>query len=105
MKLLGNLHSRPATTALIPVLPKRQVVVDKVVDHTGTGHWFDGRVLFISNEEVVIVPTRCRATTIHSAASRMPRAARAGLPKKSRKGTEKRLRKVLVELIEHAKKD
>jgi hypothetical protein len=90
---------------LIPTLPKQQVLVDKVTDQKGTGSWYNGRVLFISNEEVVIVPTRCKAVNVYGAASRMPRAAKTGLPKKQRRGNDKRIHSVLVELIERARKD
>lgn len=108
MKLLGSKPARRPATAegtLIPLLPKRRVDADRVVDQKGTGAWFDGRVLFVSNEEVVVVPTRCRATNVFSAASRMPRAAKTGLPKKMRKGKDKRIHSVLVELIEYVRKD
>lgn len=105
MKLLGT----PTPTAsversVIKELPRKQITVDKVVDQTGKGIWFEGRVLFISNEEAVIVPTRVKATNLYGAASRMPRAAKAGLPKKSRKGKDKRLTKVLVEMVEYVKR-
>lgn len=106
MKLLGSKPPKKPVTAdgaLIVTLPRKQVEVEKVTDQTGTGHWFDGRVLFISDEEVVVVPTRCRASNIFGAASRMPRAAKPGLPKKMRKGKAKRIHSVLVELIEHAR--
>jgi hypothetical protein len=107
MKLLGaKPASRPVTAegSLITQLPKRQIHVDKVSSDAGTGAWFNGRVLFISNTEVVIVPTRCRATNLHGAVSRMPRVARAGLPKKTRRGNDKRLTKVVVEVVEYGHK-
>lgn len=107
MKLLGSLP--PATeikaedTSLIKQLPNKRIVTDKVKDDSGTGAWFNGRVLFISNNEVVEIPTMCRATNVYGAASRMPRAARPGLPKKMRKGTDKRIHTVLVEITERKK--
>jgi hypothetical protein len=109
MRLLGT--QPPATelkaeeTSLIKQLPAKRVLADKVIDQTGkNGPWFDGRVLFISNSEVIEVPTRCRATTVYGAASRMPRAAKPGIPKKMRKGNDKRIHTVLVEIIERKKK-
>lgn len=106
MKLLGQkTPSRPLTRdgSLITQLPTRQVVADKITDHVGAGNWYEGRVIFISDEEAVIVPVRCKSVNIHGAASRMARSAKTGLPKKIRKGNAKRLRKVLIELVEHAK--
>jgi hypothetical protein len=106
MKLLGAPPpANPITRegALITALPKKQITVEKITSSDGAGHWYEGRVLFISNIEAVIVPVRCKATNIFSAAARMARAAKPGLPKKVRKGNEKRLRKVLVELVEYAK--
>ncbi len=84
-------------------LPKRRVEVDKVTDQTGTGDWYEGHVLFVSNAEVVQVPTRCRASNIYGAASRMPRAAKGGLPKMKRSGKEKRIHSIIVELKERRK--
>jgi ribosomal protein L21 len=105
MKLLGTPTPTVAVEgSIIPELPRKQITVDKIVDQAGKGIWFEGRVLFISNEEVVIVPTRVKATNLYGAASRMPRAAKVGLPKKSRKGKDKRLTKVLVEMVEYVRK-
>lgn len=108
MKLLGSrppvVELKSEMTSLVKELPTKRVVTDKVTDSKGTGAWFDGRVLFISNVEVVEIPTRCRATSVFAAASRMPRAARLGLPKMMRKGKDKRIHTVLVEVIEHKKK-
>lgn len=106
MKLLGTKPVMKPVTAegsLINNLPKKQVTVEPVVDSAGTGAWFQGRVLFISDEEVVIVPMRCKATTIYGGISRMPRSAKTGLPKKQRRGNDKRIHSVLVELVEYAK--
>lgn len=105
MKLLASPTPQDSTiTELIPRLPRKRVVADKVIDQNGMGSWFEGRVLFISNAEVVIVPTRCKATNIFGAASRMPRAAKTGLPKRQRRGNDNRLRKVIVEMVEWVKK-
>lgn len=107
MKLLGSKPPTAPITAdgsLITELPAKRVMVEKVTDSTGAGAWFNGRVLFISNAEVVDVPVRCRATNVHTAASRMPRAAKKGLPKKSRKGKDKRITRMLVEILEHGNK-
>jgi hypothetical protein len=106
MKLLG--YTPPTTPitsdgSLITQLPKRRILADKVTDQTGAGVWFDGRVFFVSNQEVVIVPVRCRASNIFGAASRMPRAAKSGLPKMQRRGNDKRLHSVLVEIVEYRK--
>jgi hypothetical protein len=104
MKLLG---SRPPTTpvtaegGLISRLPTRRLTMEKISDQTGTGRWYDGRVLFISDHEVIIVPTRCRASTVFSAASRMPRAAKPALPKRKKRTRAHRIHSVLVELVEH----
>jgi hypothetical protein len=106
MKLLGEKpRAQPLTKegALITQLPTRQIVTEKVTDPEGSGNWYDGRVIFISNEEAVIVPVRCKSVHIYGAAARMARSAKTGLPKKMRKGNEKRLRKILIELVEHAK--
>jgi hypothetical protein len=108
MKLLGHIPAKvPATAAgtFIAELPRKQITVDKITDQTGKGSWFEGRVLFISNEEAIIVPTRVKATNLFGAASRMPRAAKVGLPKKSRKGKDKRLTKVVVEMVEYVRKN
>jgi hypothetical protein len=107
MKLLGSTpptEPRTSEGTLITELPKRQREVEKVTSNDGTGQWYNGRVLFISNYEVVIVPCRCRASSVHGAASRMPRVAKTGLPKMVRKGKEKRITRVLVEVLEHGGK-
>lgn len=109
MKLLCQVPStvevsQAESTSLIKNIPLKRVVTDKVTDsETGTGSWFDGRVLFISNEEVVEIPARCRATSLYGASSRMVRTARQGLPKKPRSGAAKRIHTVLVETTERKK--
>lgn len=107
MKLLGSkppaIEIKAEDTSLVRELPTKRIVVDKVKDDSGSGAWFNGRVLYISNQEVVEVPTMCRATNVYGAASRMPRAAKPGLPKKMRKGTDKRIHTVLVEITERKK--
>lgn len=92
------------SSSLIKNIPVKRLVMDKVTDsETGTGSWFDGRVLFISNEEVVEIPTRCRATSLYAASSRMVRTARQGLPKRKRSGAAKRIHTVLVETLDPQK--
>lgn len=106
MKLLASPPQEAAAlTELIKTYPKKQIVADSITDQTGVGQWFVGRVYFISNEEVVIVPTRCRATNVFGAASRMPRAAKTGLPKKMRRGKNLRIHSVLVEMVERERKN
>lgn len=83
-------------------VPPTRVLADKVVDNAGTGKSFRGKVYFISNSEVVVVPTQCKATNIFSAVSRMPRVAKTGLPKQTRKGKANRLYRVVVEMAEYA---
>lgn len=107
MKLLGTKPLKKPLTAegsYIKELPRRQVTVDRQNDDKDTGNWFEGRVLFISNEEAIIVPTRARATNIYGAVGRMTRVAKPGLPKKMRKGNDKRIHTILVEIVEHRRK-
>jgi hypothetical protein len=103
VKLLGVTATVPRTVegSLIPTLPRHRTLVDKITDSGGSGTWYDGRVTFISKDEAVVVPTRCRATNVFAAAARMPRAAKFGLPKRHRRG-DFRITRVLVEMVEHA---
>lgn len=106
MKLLGAPPpSKPLTQegALITTLPRKQLTVEKVTDGDGSGPWWEGRIIFISNSEAVIIPVRCKALTIVGAGGRAVRIAKKALPKKVRKGNKLRLRKILVELVEYAK--
>ncbi len=107
MKSLGAqplpVEAEVESPSLIQEIPSKRVVVDKVTDNVGTVAWFNGRVLFISNDEVVEIPARCRATTVYGAASRMVRTAKQGLPKKKRGGAPKRIHTILVETIERQK--